>query len=269
MGKNKEHNLYQRFKGHREGYCSICNELKILTEDHIPPKACGNTNVKIGDFLHNMKEIYSSKGLVLKTICKECNGMIGEYDEKLAVLYKYINSYINSTLTTYGNIEFKGNIEDIKKSIVGHILAGFDTPNKADDQQLKSKGIHRITFREYMLNNKPLPNYIKIHYWYHLNDKIIFNPGFGYTPNYRIKNGQIVCSLMKIRPLAFMIADYSDTNIKLTLPELKSKNEDTFFIRYDSQYFLHPDYPFNVNKNGIIMFSSENNYYAEKINNNL
>jgi len=191
--------------------------------------------------------------------------LLGVYDEKLAVLYKYINSYINSTLTTYGNIEIPGNVEDIKKSIIGHTLAGFDIPNKADDQQLKNKGTQRIIYREYILNNKPLPDYMKIHYWYHLDDKIIFNPGFGYIPNFKIKKGLIGCSLIKIRPLAFMIANYSNSCIELILPELQSEDKGHFFIKYDNKYFLEPDYPFTVNKNGIIMFSSDNNYYAEKI----
>jgi len=66
MRENNEHNFYQRFKRHKEGYCSICNEFKLLTEDHIPPKACGNTNVKIGDYLYNVKKSARREGLYLK-----------------------------------------------------------------------------------------------------------------------------------------------------------------------------------------------------------
>jgi len=106
---------------------------------------------------------------------------------------------------------------------------------------------------------------MKMHYWYHLDDKIVFNPGFGYVPNYRIKDGLIACAVIKIRPLAFLLADYSSSIIELKLPELKSDNQQNYFIKYDRKYFLAPDYPFNVRDDGIVIFSSKDFYYAEKV----
>ena len=70
---------------------------------------------------------------MLKTICQECNNLLGTYDVKLVDFFNYINSYINSTLTTFGKIKIEGNVNDIKKCVLGHILSGFEVPNKSDE----------------------------------------------------------------------------------------------------------------------------------------
>ena len=103
---------------------------------------------------------------------------------------------------------------------------------------------------------------MKIHYWFHTHNNITFNPCFGYTPNFNRRDLSFTCSLLKIKPIAFMLVDYKDTKVKLPLPLLESDNENYFSIRYDKKYFLHFDYPINVNRNGMLLLASEKFYYA-------
>ena len=203
---------------------------------------------------------------MLKTICPECNSFLSFFDNKLNNICKTINSYIDNNVNAYGKILFTENVENIKKCIIGHILAGFTIPEKANDQTLHKKGEYRRIFKDYLLNDKSLPDYMKLHYWYHLSDIIIFNPCFSYTPDYKILKESFTCSIIKFKPFAFMLVDYRETiNYEFAFPILKSNNDKSFYLEYKSKYFIDEDYPFKVNSTGIILLSDENFYYARKI----
>ena len=256
--------FYERFKGRTTGYCEICNEYKSLTFDHIPPKACGNTNINIGSFFDKSKKLDSPRGLMLRTICKECNNLLGQYDEKLVAMYKEFSGYINSTVSTYINYKIEGDVENIRKSIVGHLLAGFLPASRTVEPHFADRGNYRYFMREYLLNDKPLPKNIKIYYWFHLYNNFTFNPCFVYVLNFRKQKATVACAVLKFRPFAFMLVDYDDSPYLIDLPELASDSKDSFFLKYNSRNFLHFNYPFNVRKNEAILLSDENFYYGMK-----
>lgn len=156
--EQRQNIFYKRFDGPKKGYCSICDEYKELTFDHIPPKACGNTNVEIKHFFNIKNKIKAPRGLMFRTICKECNNMLCMYDEILAKISKEINGYLNSSIITFGNIKMNGNIEDIKKCIIGHLLAGFDSLESANKPHYMRKGEFRFIFRDFLFGIRPLPD---------------------------------------------------------------------------------------------------------------
>ena len=181
--------FYNRFQDNFFGYCSICNNYGKLTLDHIIPASCGNSKITLYDFFQRNMTKDLPKGFVLRTICDTCNNeLLAPFDEKLAKICKDFNSYLDSKLHLEGNFKFDGNIEDIKKCIIGHILAGSELPFETSISNTKKKGSLRKIYYNYLSGKtKELPPNYRIHYWIHKYDSIMFNPGFGIVADYRYK----------------------------------------------------------------------------------
>jgi hypothetical protein len=206
------------------------------------------------------------KGFVLRTICDTCNNaLLAPLDVKLAKICKDFNSYLDSKLYLEGKIQFEGNIEDIKKCVVGHILAGFSLPQETSISNDTKKATFRKIYHDYFTGKKKsLPANFKIHYWINKYDSIIFNPCFGIVADIRYKNAFISCSLIKFKPLGFLIVDYKNSMCNVDLPILQSDNPDNFTLHFRKELCLPDDYPMRPPSNGMLLLSNENLFCGKK-----
>jgi len=69
------------------GFCAICRNYKKLTNDHVPPKGCGNIENLLlkrlfGRTLLDENFCKATGGLHYKTLCSQCNNKLlgAKYD---------------------------------------------------------------------------------------------------------------------------------------------------------------------------------------------
>ena len=152
-------------RGPKTGYCSICGSFGNLTEDHVPPKSCGNVNdVIVRNFYpkYDVEKYTSSQGgLRFKTICSGCNNtLLGtEYDIALASVVDMItsdvrnNSFVKSGYPPFLYYDFQPN--RFARSVVGHLLAA----SEADSVDSRNKMPFDVELADYFLNpNLMLPS---------------------------------------------------------------------------------------------------------------
>ena len=147
----------EKMEKNKEKYiCNIClRNVDKLTDDHIPPKCCGNNGKAryrktyfVGD--KERREYISQNGTKFHTICSKCNSLLGsKYDKAIKEFIDYCLIKINECKDSFS---YKTNIGAVIKGVVGHILAttSFEqSSNSTYDQSL----------REYFLNDVIPDNY--------------------------------------------------------------------------------------------------------------
>jgi len=90
-----------------ESICNIFLYQKQLSEDHVPPKAIFNNGRTQADYFiktYDKDNIiqtpskFIQNGLKLKTICRDCNSKLGEYDRSLIELANLFASIVKSKI---------------------------------------------------------------------------------------------------------------------------------------------------------------------------
>ena len=156
-----------------DNICNICQRVVgSLSEDHIPPKGAfkpGHMNAWCYPDGHKGEVHIRHKvnnGLVFKTICRECNSLLGgKYDVYLNDFLNRIQSILNTPIVLPNPLMIKCRPTAVIKAIMGHILAsktGFC--NSEID----------IVTREYLMNDEAvLPPDIHLYYWFYPYDGAI------------------------------------------------------------------------------------------------
>lgn len=244
-------------KGSEKGYCRICGNLDSLTDDHIPPKNCGNS---MPVFVENFggEKIISQNGAKFKTICGSCNNTIlgSGPDKELARIQKeFRKNYSKLIINPNSSINLKINPKLLSKSILGHLLALFVGDNPKQNLKIKPKHSEfSLELREFVLNGKT-PENIEIYYWFYPYDEIKINIFFGYIPDIRYSNKKVMGSLFKFEPFAFLIVNKNGTNAKLPHGKL-NLNSDEQFIKINLGQIIRKDYPERPGSKGVVILNS-------------
>lgn len=123
------------------GICSICLKENILSDDHVPPKCCGNNNdsyyrrftPEYLDGSSKMKLIHSQNGFKLRTICNKCNNDLGTiFDVHLMKFYKITLAQIKKQNTFYSFDLLK-----VIKAVIGHFLASAKPQDVPQDNDMR------------------------------------------------------------------------------------------------------------------------------------
>lgn len=164
----------KKTKRNKVDICNICLELKEMTWDHVPPQGCSNhQKVEISSFFKKLsgervqdKPILSQNGLKYRTICGDCNSLLGgKYDDELNNLVKTVLSFVESKLVLPQLITLIVKPLPIIKSVTGHILAA----KKELDQVTYDK-----VFRAFVLDeNAPVPEDLHLFYWVYPFDNTV------------------------------------------------------------------------------------------------
>lgn len=159
-------------RGHDYGYCAICGSLGPLTEDHVPPRDCGNTESYLVRPLGHTPDDGSTRisqgGVKFKTLCGACNNdrLGARYDRDLSALARELGRYLS--LARQGiqlppALKISANPHRVARAVVGHVLAAASvqrTPSPPATFPAET------TLREYFLDPvAAAPNGWKFHYW--------------------------------------------------------------------------------------------------------
>ena len=79
--------------GAENGYCRICGKYGALTDDHVPPKSCGNKGRTIFSIGEN--KLIIQNGFHCRTICSNCNNeLLGcNLDKEYKRVYDQIKNF--------------------------------------------------------------------------------------------------------------------------------------------------------------------------------
>jgi hypothetical protein len=223
-------------KGVSLGYCRICGIFNKLSSDHIPPKSCGN-NKKVVVTINELTFI-SQNGFNCKTICEYCNNELlgSRYDKEFKILYDKIISFQKSKLIISNNIiEIDINVNNVLKSILGHLLAS-NVVGKESIEIILSKEIERNFFildeyRRYVLDEINEINNIDIYYWYYPYSDITLIPYF--MKNINILDNRIPSihgTIIKIYPIAICIIKRENVHFNHVSKLDLSNNKMTFNV---------------------------------------
>jgi hypothetical protein len=270
MAETEDYSFYERFKGDTEGYCRLCGAFAKLTDDHVPPRSCGNDrSLRLQDFPKSDKYQDAKGGLMFRTICERCNTIkLGqELDPLLAdfvaeISYKYYTWKVRRYRLATAHIACRPN--RILKALVGHLLAGFHQMDQLAVPISRDAGSYLLALRDFWNGSTArLPDTIRIHYWLHPFHSIVFAPQCAFIPD--LTGGiSVIGSVIKFFPVAFWIADFSGTEIRFNLPEFihSSEVEETRNIKIDFTAQKPQGFPFQVEPDSAFLMFKNSLYYG-------
>ena len=153
--------------------CNICQRVvSSLSEDHIPPKGVfkpSPMNVWCYPDSHKEEKHVRHKannGLVFKTICKECNSLLGgSYDKHLNNFLTRIQTTLDTPITLSNPLMVKCNPTGVIKAVMGHLLASKTGFCNTDIDKLTRE----LIFDESVV----LPPDVHLYYWFYPYDAAI------------------------------------------------------------------------------------------------
>lgn len=237
--------LYKKCKRERIGNCRICSSKNVeLSWDHVPPKgAIELTEVEIRNIVNafvrgavNQRPEFSQNGLKLRTICADCNSLLGKaYDPALIDFSLAMSRVLRSRLTFPEILHIRGQPNLIAKSIFGHLMAANLT---GEDDGFDS------AMRPVVLDvDHPIPEDIHIFYWIHPYDHQVTLPNFVMPAVKGRFDKPGTFSVLKFFPLGFAVSDQSEY---LDLQELTRWTSEQASVERDLLVRLseHSDNPF-------------------------
>lgn len=192
----------------RTAICNICGKRRKMSRDHIPLRALGNAGIVIIKPHHkrlNIKEIKSQDGLAFKTICAECNNMLGSlYDKPFSDFIKDVKKYADCIFKTdlilpRHSADFETVPSHLARSVVGHMLAS----------RIHHNGPYFKELRAYVLDpKKTLPESLHLYTWFYCDSTIKVLPEY-VIPILSKDLKVIVFYIIKSYPCAFVLTDSS------------------------------------------------------------
>ena len=142
---------------------------------------------------------HSHNGLHFKTICRDCNGLIGAWDAALGQLATEAEILVSQRLPFPRTVDLSLRPGAILRSILGHFVAA-----KLQDDQVPTD--QRI--REYLLGNSPLYENIKVYCWLYPSVATVVSRDFTFvqTIGAGVPSPGLI-SVIKFFPLAFCMVD--------------------------------------------------------------
>ncbi len=232
--------------------CPICGKYSFPTQDHVPPKSCGNNGRTLTHYFITkvdgtevIKE--SQKGMHYDYICSKCNNEIlgSNLDIELKKLYDVI---LNSPDI---NIKWQGDVKKISKCILGHILATNKYSSALWDKEM----------RNFILKDK-LPKLFSLYLFYYPYNAtftikhavpVLFYENSA-RKNYICPNN-VMLDCLYFNPLAFIVVDKGSFPVGIDLLDLVNKGEDTIVLNKNSwvdivnKVVLPPCWPFMISNN--------------------
>ncbi|MDC0833309.1 hypothetical protein POG22_09860 [Geitlerinema sp. CS-897] len=190
----------------KDNICNICQQEAILSEDHVPPKACPPLKDRIINILlyeftneRGFKPRNTQNGVLYKTICSDCNNKLGiNYDRRLGEFSRQIEKFVETKLELPPAFQVECYPNAIMRSVLGHLLAAkTETDNSEIDRLI----------RPCILDDSiPIPQDINIFYWVYPYERTIILRDFG-MPSIRgnLKTFGIF-NLLKFYPVAFLVS---------------------------------------------------------------
>lgn len=189
-----------------DNFCNICEQKGTLTDDHIPPRCCGNSKAIVARRIYaeqlvaRQVDAKSADGLKWRTLCRTCNGdRLGRWDPALGDLASKVMAFISggpNDPATF-QIEFRGGA--VLRSILGHTLAA--------KQQIDAVPIDK-KLRDYLMGRAPLDPNIGVYWWLYPFLPTVVARDFTWVEVEGVGGKSPgLATVIKFLPLAFLIVD--------------------------------------------------------------
>jgi hypothetical protein len=239
--------LFKLEFGKEDNTCNICGRVCKLSRDHIFPKGLGLPKVivirsPLGSPL-KYPDSLSECGLVQKTICRECNNLLGyKYDQDLIKLIKSASLQCNqmNNLRNIGltipNIQLELSFipDRVARSVTGHLLAA-----RVSEQGLTVPDMQKFVLEEeYCLP----PNYHLYMWFCPLHDPLVtLENVYIHLPTM----SALIYETYKVFPLAFLFSN-NDMKISGSVDLLGYKHNSPQDVRIDMMNYPNPQWPENA-----------------------
>lgn len=236
---------YAKVKRDKISICNICREEKSLSWDHVPPQGgIELSKVEMETVFglmtgnrENQKLRESQNGVKFRTICKECNELLGlNYDPTLNDFALSIGKYLSTRIKLPNVVTHKVKPQRLFKSLLGHLVAAkVDIENTSFD----------VMARDYILDKgASLPEDINVFYWvYPYTCSIVIRDFVMFTPRGTF-NEPAVFQTLKYYPIAFLLCDKSEYAGLDTLSQYRECNlDDEVEIPINLRRIEHPYWP--------------------------
>lgn len=208
-----------------KGRCVICDEVGLLTRDHVPPKGVVPpepfelrwlTDIVSIDTVKDTKPRKGFQAPEFPSLCNECNrGRLGsQYDPDLAGFAAKCRAWVRATLDL--GMRFQtGIVANIRagriaRAVVGHLLAAEE---RANPHEFPPRGTLQDQMRQAFLHpEKAWPADLRVYCWPYNSTDVVIVRGFGIFRVLGSTHGPIVGDVLKFFPLAFWVTQ-EDTRV--------------------------------------------------------
>jgi len=242
-----------------KGYCLICGEYGLMSEDHVPPKgAITLTRIEqhhIGELTRagasKVKGVKSPGGSFFKTICATCNNKrLGENDTEVAKVCSSVTAKVKDYFerANYPTTMIRTEVNAISfaRAMIGHILAA----TSVDECKNPPESFPYIqALKDFVLGDDSALNEThEIFYWFypyskHLSAKFVTFYNQGHTAH---------LSLLSFFPIAFMVTE-KDRAIYPSHANTLSMQDKFMYFDLSSRGFEYSEFPFHGLKDNQIM----------------
>ena len=238
--------------------CNICEQKRNLTDDHIPPRCCGNDKAIVArriyaeELIARQVDAKSNNGLKWRTLCRQCNGdLIGRWDPALGEFTKQTEAIISPSLALPQRLNMNIRGGAVLRSLLGHVVAA---KTQGDAVPLDAK------IRDYLLDRAALDPKIGVYCWLYPYRPIVVARDFtwvevegegGASPG--------LATVIKFYPLAVLVLDasvkgQSNSNYMTPLHPFAGTDENLeTAIEILRQPIFHPGWPERAMGNHLVL----------------
>jgi len=188
--------------------CNICGGKRNLTDDHVPPRCCGNDKPVVarrmqGHLLRARQvDAKSLNGLKFRTLCRDCNSMLGAWDNALGGFAAQVKSVIIPAVVLPDLVTLTVRPGAVLRSVLGHVVAAKVQDDKVTTDQ---------KIRDYLLGSNGLDPAIKVYCWPYPAGVTVVSRDFTFV-DVEGEGGKSpgLISVVKFHPLAFCVLDGHD-----------------------------------------------------------
>ena len=248
---------YEKRKREKIDLCNICNLVKPLSWDHVPPKGgIAMTSVEIRNIFKTLTgkaDDYriSQNGVKYRTICSKCNADIGSfYDPVLNDFNRSLGQFLKTNIILPRIVQIETKPKRLFKAILSHILTA-----KLNIDEVKFDK----TIREFVTSEiDPIPKDINIFYWVYPYDTTIILRDFSIVAHPGDFSTFSFCQLLKYFPIAFLVTDSYKFRGLPNLSDYANCEIDTISnIPIDLRNVHSYDWPERVDESNILVMTSE------------
>ena len=247
--------------GTEKGYCRICGKYGPLTDDHVPPKSCGNKGRTV--FSIGVNKLILQNGFHCRTICSKCNNeLLGcDLDKEYKKAFDKINNFKKSGLYLPRNIlEIDVDIKKFFRSIIAHFFSVAVYEKDMTIQQVLESPIQddfiSENCRAFVLGQEENPKNVDLYYWYYPFSNIYVNPFMSFSIDLSSGNkSTIYGAMMKFFPIAVFILD---KKVSTASPPGIKVDFDKNKIFLDMNHVMHKEILEHPTKTGCIILSPNN-----------